>query len=55
MISLKEVAAVQALIDALPNAEDITLADEEALEAAFEAYYALTDEQQALVDQKSVV
>ena len=45
-----EVAAeVQALIDALPDAEDITLSDKDAVEAARRAYNALPDPAKRLV------
>ena len=43
-------AAVDALIDALPDADEVTEADQAAIEAAREAYEALTDGAKALVE-----
>ena len=41
-------------IDVLPSSDDITTADKEAIEAAREAYEALTDEQKAKVDPETL-
>ncbi len=43
------VRAVQASIDALPTADTVTAADYDTVQAAYDAYEALTDEQQALI------
>ena len=45
---------VQDMIDALPDPEDVTLDDEEAIEAAREAYENLTDEQKEKVGEEYV-
>lgn len=43
------VQAVQTLIDALPTADTVTAADYDAVQAAYDAYEALTPEQQTLI------
>lgn len=43
------VAAVQALVDALPDAESVTDEDYDRVQAAYDAYEALTPEQQSAV------
>ncbi|MBR1481720.1 MAG: hypothetical protein IJ598_01990, partial [Ruminococcus sp.] len=49
-----EVEAVKAMIDALPEADDVTYRDKDAIEAAREAYDALSDEQKAQIDEDTV-
>lgn len=46
--------AVSEMIEALPNPEDVTTDDKEAIQAASDAYDNLTDEQKAKVDQELV-
>lgn len=50
----KAVKKVIAMIEALPEAVDVTVADSAAITEAREAYDALTDDQKALVEQKYV-
>ena len=49
---LEEVAEVIAMIDALPDPDDVTVDDSEAIYDAIEAYYYLSDYQQELVGEE---
>lgn len=49
-----DVTAVSEMIDALPNPEDVTLDDYEAIYEAYDAYYNLDDEQKADVKPELV-
>ena len=52
---IEAAAAVEDLIDALPNPNRVTINDKEAIEEAQAAYDALTDEQKARVDEADKV
>lgn len=45
----EHVAAVQALIDALPTVDSVTAEDYEAVQDTYDAYEALTEEEKALI------